>query len=276
MLVVPVIDVRGGVAVAAVRGERALYRPLASPLAPSADPVAVALGLRALFPFATLYVADLDGIEGRGPDRAAQQRLADAWPGAELWIDAGRAGADRPGPPSPPLQEGREREARPSGSTGLLSPWGDGLGEEAQRERRPLPPIATPVIGSESLASLDDYRRARAAAGPAAPLSLDFRGEAFLGPRALLDDAALWPARVIVMTLARVGSGEGPDLARLRSIIARAGGRSLYAAGGVRHAADLRALRDIGAAGALVATALHAGRITAADLRELGGGGPGA
>ena len=42
-------------------------------------------------------------------------------------------------------------------------------------------------------------------------LSLDFRGETFLGPQGLLDDAALWPHRVIVMTLARVGGGEGPD-----------------------------------------------------------------
>lgn len=247
MQIVPVIDIRGGEAVAASRGDRARYRPLATPLAASADPVAVALGLRSLFPFPTLYVADLDGIEGRGADHATQRRLAEAWPGAELWIDDGSVGTEHADGGVPPL---------------VSSPlWG---------ESQPSRLVATHVIGSESLGAVHDYRRARDRAGPAALLSLDFRGDAFIGPPELLaDDAALWPGRVIVMTLARVGSGEGPDLARLASIVARAAGRQVYAAGGVRHADDLRALRDIGAAGALIATALHTGKISAVDLERI-------
>jgi phosphoribosylformimino-5-aminoimidazole carboxamide ribotide isomerase len=103
-------------------------------------------------------------------------------------------------------------------------------------------------------------------------LSLDFRGDEFLGPRALLEDSFLWPDRVIVMTLARVGTGGGPDLARVRDIARRAGtARRVYAAGGVRGPADLRALRSEGAAGALVATALHEGKIKAGDLHEIAG-----
>ena len=49
-------------------------------------------------------------------------------------------------------------------------------------------------------------------------LSLDFRGDAFQGPQEILAEPALWPQRVIVMTLARVGSGAGPDLERLAAI----------------------------------------------------------
>lgn len=229
MQVIPVIDVRGGLAVAAHRGERARYRPLETPLASSADPVAVALGLRSLFPFTTLYVADLDGIEGRGADTAIHGRLAEVWPGSELWIDDGSAGSDA----------------------------------------RHGPMIKSHVLGSESLTSLNDYARAREQAGPASPLSLDFRGEEFIGPAELLADAALWPDRVIVMTLARVGSGEGPDFARLSSVIERAGAHRIYAAGGVRHAGDMRTLRDLGVAGALVATALHSGAITRRDLEDI-------
>jgi phosphoribosylformimino-5-aminoimidazole carboxamide ribotide isomerase len=77
---------------------------------------------------------------------------------------------------------------------------------------------------------------------------------------------------MIVMTLARVGTGGGPDVARVEDIARRAGaGRRVYAAGGVRDPADLRAIRDAGASGALVATALHEGKIKAGDLREIAG-----
>lgn len=263
MQVIPVIDVRGGVAVAASRGDRARYRPLETPLAASADPLAVAKGLRSLYPFATLYVADLDGIEGRGAGLAMQQRLAETWPGSEVWIDDGGIGAGAGGSASSLPTRGRGSVARDGND---ISPPALSGREETHRSRSG---VANHVIGSESLSSLEDYHRARTAAGPAAPLSLDFRGDDFMGPPALLDDAALWPERLIVMTLARVGSGEGPDIARIASIIARARNREVYAAGGVRNAGDLSALRDIGAAGALVATALHAGRITTDDLEAL-------
>jgi uncharacterized protein related to proFAR isomerase len=39
-------------------------------------------------------------------------------------------------------------------------------------------------------------------------------------------------------------------------------GAAIYAGGGVRDDGDLRTLESAGAAGALVATALHEGRIT--------------
>ncbi len=80
-------------------------------------------------------------------------------------------------------------------------------------------------------------------------------------------EPALWPQRVIVMTLARVGSGAGPDLARLAAIQSIASGREIYAAGGVRDAADLWALKEAGVSGALIATALHERRIVAVRSR---------
>ena len=120
------------------------------------------------------------------------------------------------------------------------------------------------VLGSESI----PHSESLPAFARAAILSLDFRGSDFLGPRALLEEPSLWPERVILMTLARVGSGAGPDLERLASIQQRAGARRLYAAGGVRNRDDLEALRNAGIAGVLVASALHDGRLTAADLAE--------
>jgi phosphoribosylformimino-5-aminoimidazole carboxamide ribotide isomerase len=120
------------------------------------------------------------------------------------------------------------------------------------------------VTGSESMRDIGALR----ASGAAAILSLDFRGVDFLGPPDLLDEPSLWPDCIIVMTLARVGSNDGPDLERLAMVKQRAGARRLYAAGGVRDAVDLEALRRAGAAGVLVASALHDGRLSPADLAK--------
>jgi phosphoribosylformimino-5-aminoimidazole carboxamide ribotide isomerase len=75
---------------------------------------------------------------------------------------------------------------------------------------------------------------------------------------------------VIVLDLARVGSGAGPDVALVRELRARFPELELLAGGGVRDVADLRALGEAGAAGALVATALHSSAIGSDELRALG------
>jgi phosphoribosylformimino-5-aminoimidazole carboxamide ribotide isomerase len=81
-----------------------------------------------------------------------------------------------------------------------------------------------------------------------------------------LADAGIREA--IVLDLARVGSGTGPDVTLLGELHDRLPDLELLAGGGVRDAADLRALAAAGAAGALVATALHGGAIGAAELDE--------
>jgi uncharacterized protein related to proFAR isomerase len=64
-----------------------------------------------------------------------------------------------------------------------------------------------------------------------------------------------------VLDLARVGTGMGPDVALIAELHAAFPGLELLAGGGVRDDGDLRALAGAGAAGALVATALHRGAI---------------
>ena len=234
MDIIPVIDVRLGRAVAAVRGRRADYQPLATPLAAGSDPVDIARGYAALFTFPALYVADLDGIEGRGRDNGLTAQLAAAVPRMRLWVDDGASA--------------REAVQR--------------IAEAAH---------VTPVVGSESLRGDEDVAALRALPRDRYVLSLDFKDDRFVGPAAVLDEPQHWPHAVIVMTLARVGSGEGPDLQRVAGIVARAGGRRIYAAGGVRDRADIEALHAAGAAGVLIATALHAGTIKAGDLEEITG-----
>ena len=226
MEVIPVLDLKSGCVVHAHGGQRDTYRPIVTPLSPSSAPADVLAGLLRLHPFRCLYAADLDAIEGRGSHAALLADLARAHPGLEIWLDAGTRTA-------------------PDLATILTA----GL---------------TPVLGSESQgdpallqACHDDTR---------VVLSLDFRGTTFQGPGAILATPALWPGRVIVMTLTAVGAAGGPDAARVMDIVSLAPGRAVYAAGGVRDVADLHQLAEIGAAGALVASALHAGTLDAADL----------
>jgi phosphoribosylformimino-5-aminoimidazole carboxamide ribotide isomerase len=74
---------------------------------------------------------------------------------------------------------------------------------------------------------------------------------------------------VLVLDLGRVGTGGGVDL-RLLAVLRRAvGSTELLAGGGVRTRRDLDRMRDVGCDGVLVASALHAGEIGAADVAAL-------
>jgi phosphoribosylformimino-5-aminoimidazole carboxamide ribotide isomerase len=116
------------------------------------------------------------------------------------------------------------------------------------------------VVGTETLADADTLP-------PDAVLSVDLfagrvlsRDPRLAGLPALDAVARLAGQReVIVLDLARVGTGAGPDVATIAEIHAAFPELSLLAGGGVRDAEDLRALEDAGAAGALVATALLRG-----------------
>jgi phosphoribosylformimino-5-aminoimidazole carboxamide ribotide isomerase len=103
-------------------------------------------------------------------------------------------------------------------------------------------------------------------------LSLDKLDNVELGASELHHTGLYWPDDVICMTLNNVGSNTGPDTARLQALqqlnLARKKPANLYAAGGVRNMEDLLALKQLGVAGALVASALHSGEITAPQLSE--------
>lgn len=234
MRIVPVIDLKDGQVVHARGGARETYRPIRSILADSSEPLRLVAGLRTLHPFADLYVADLDAIEGSGGHDAVLEHLRRAFADLRLWVDKGLA------------------------SEAACRDWlSRGLGDL--------------VIGSESQSDPALVGRLAQRNGSARiVLSLDFRGERFLGPPALLEAAGLWPERVIAMTLARVGGALGPDREMLRDLKARAPERRIYAAGGVRNADDLRDLAEDRVSGALIASALHDGRITRRDLKALG------
>jgi phosphoribosylformimino-5-aminoimidazole carboxamide ribotide isomerase len=229
--VIPALDLKGGAVVHAKEGSRADYRPIASPFGAADNPVAIARGLLAITGSSILYIADLDAIAGEGNHFELVRGLADALHGTDLWIDAGFS------------------------DVGECAFW--------------LPLGATLVIGSESLATVDAWRDIHDTFGDSLVLSLDFDSGGRRGPAALFEDPALWPKRIVAMSLARVGSETGPDIERLKSIAALAEGRAVYAAGGVRNAQDLVRIAAVPAAGAIVATALHSGAVTQKEIAAL-------
>jgi len=136
------------------------------------------------------------------------------------------------------------------------------------------------IVGTETLTGPDALDRLLAELPEGAVvLSVDLRDGRVLsadaqlaGLRALDAFSRLRRAglrEAIVLDLARVGSGAGPDVALIAEIHGAFPDLELLAGGGVRGVDDLRALGAAGAAGALVATALHGGLIGPRELAEL-------
>lgn len=231
MKVIPVLDLKGGVVVHARRGKRDEYEPLESPLVQGSDPVAVAQALCAVCRTKTLYVADLDAIAGHPIDQATLGELAAV---ADPWVDAGAT--------------------KPEQAATLLDAG-----------------VARNVIGTESIAPDWPDWRASTIPQPAVVLSVDLRDGRLISPDPELAGrepaaavplaAALEIRELLVIDVARVGSGAGPPLDAVTELVTALPKVAIYAGGGVRHDKDLRALEAAGAAGALVATALHEGRI---------------
>jgi phosphoribosylformimino-5-aminoimidazole carboxamide ribotide isomerase len=251
MRVIPVLDLLDGHAVRAVRGDRANYRPVQSSLCATSEPLAVARALLAASGAHTLYVADLGAIVAQRADTSTLAALCEGLnlnaPGTsasttgrvQIWLDAGFA----------------DYASMHAHLMRIGAPRGSAAG------------AIVPVFGSETLRTPEALRDAERA-GYEPILSLDRRAGRLLHPSgtttSLHDTPALWPARVIVMTLDRVGAYEGPDLDTFNALRERAGHeRTLIGAGGIRDRSDLDAAAQSGAHAWLVGSALHDGKLAA-------------
>jgi phosphoribosylformimino-5-aminoimidazole carboxamide ribotide isomerase len=120
-----------------------------------------------------------------------------------------------------------------------------------------------PVLGSESYTSANysdllTFQKKYI-------LSLDFSDTQPLGAKQIFTSTALWPEHIIIMTLHRVGSNQGPDFEKLQQF----SGYNVIAAGGIRGVEDLVQLKQKGVKSALLASALHSGAIGTQDLQKI-------
>ncbi|MGZ4959200.1 MAG: HisA/HisF-related TIM barrel protein [Methylomonas sp.] len=96
MKIIPVIDLKDGQVVHAVRGDRNHYRPihLNSCLTQSSNIDAVLTGFLQLHPFDTFYIADLNAILGDGNHDKFVDTLLYKYPDIDFWIDNGAQVSD--------------------------------------------------------------------------------------------------------------------------------------------------------------------------------------
>jgi phosphoribosylformimino-5-aminoimidazole carboxamide ribotide isomerase len=241
MRVLGVLDLLAGRAVHARAGRRDSYEPVrrAAEVVIDGDAVALAHAYRHLG-VSELYAADLGAILGRPRQDALVAAVSELGP--PLWLDAGAASV-------------------------------------ADALRNLELAAAVVVVGLETMPSYEVLAEICASVGgDRVAFSLDLRdGEPVVDSRAsgvrsepahvvAARAAAAGVGALIVIDLARVGMGTGIDLALIARVREAVPVLTLLAGGGVRGLEDLDRLADAGCDGALVATALHDGRLGADEV----------
>lgn len=191
-----------------------------------------------------LYIADIDAIQGRGPQHDLVSRLSGI--GAPLMVDGGVRSVEDA---LRLVEAGASRVV-----VGLETlPSFDMLGE------------ISGSVGADRVAFSLDLENG-------APILPDSLLESAPDPRpaALAKRAALHEIGALVLIdLARVGMGRGVDPLLTAEIRRAVPGLTLVAGGGVRDIDDLVEIARAGCDGALVATALQSGAIRRTDLEGI-------
>ena len=236
--VIGVIDLKGGQAVRAREGRREMYAPIERVAGESIQPgdaVALARQYVERFGLSAIYVADLDAIEQGSPQPALVQAIASL--GVAVWLDAGISSSHD------------AQRAMACGASRVIA------GLETLPSFQILESIVTGLGRERVVFSLDlrDGKPVAVASDLAQQSPEDLVGRAV--------DAGV--GTVIVLDLARVGSGRGLDFEQLARIKASASAIELFVGGGMRGADDLEQVKRVGYRGALVASALLDGHVTA-------------
>lgn len=241
MRVIPVLDVMHGDVVRGVGGRREEYRSLVSRLTPSSRPLDVANALAFHFGCGELYIADLDAILSGEPAWSLYASLQQQ--GFRLWVDAGirrreracqlaTAGIDT-------IIAGLETVTEPAELAKMVQEWGERI------------VFSLDLHHGEPLGNRSAWPKQDAEGIAREAIRLGIR-------------------RLLILDLARVGCDGGTGTRDLCvHLCANYPDVSISAGGGVRHRGDLEELRKCGMQAVLVASALHDGRLTRADLDGL-------
>jgi len=246
--VIPVIDLLQGKVVHGKAGQRASYQPIQSVLADNAEPFKICQSLQQHFGFTDLYVADLNAIAGGVANVKEIAQLLNTE--INIWLDAGTATL-----------------------TAL----------EKLSCQIPFELLAHVIIALECCPKPQDLEQVFEAVGPTrAVFSLDLKGGQLIVPDQSMG-ASLWQhmdaigvarkaveigfRKMIVLDVAAVGGGQGVrTLSLTKKLADKFPDLEIISGGGVRSVEDLKSLATAGCQHALVASALHDGRIKAVHL----------
>ncbi len=229
MKIIPVIDLKDGLVVSAQQGNRESYQPINSSLSKSSKIEDVLKVFLSLYPFETIYIADLNAITNSGNNQYLIDKLISNYTNIEFWIDNGIKLEDI------------------SAFAGLNYKLIIGSESQNNSSFQHLNQVLNNII-----------------------LSLDyFPDQGFKGPDELLENSALWPNNIIIMTLERVGINSGPDFEKLTYFSEKNPSKNIIAAGGIRDEMDLLQLKKLGINHALIASALHSGKLTSQIINNL-------
>ena len=235
MKIIPVLDYMDGRVVLAQGGQRASYQAVGkdnSSLVSDHSIQAVIDGYLTLYPFKNMYIADLDCIGGQHLDIPFWSQALNAYPTIEFWLDIG-------------------------------------LEVKAWPELAQQCPLIRPIVGTELFNSLSELQQTLNQLQAYRPiLSIDMKHDQILGVADILEIRADWPAEVILLSLERVGTADGPKFEQLTAL-SRDPRLTIYSGGGTRHSEDVAALAEAGAEGVLLARALHDGNISKNDVERL-------
>ena len=240
MKIIPVLDILNGVAVHAIKGRRKDYQPLRSVLCKSANPIEIAIAISSLG-FDELYIADLDAILKRQPHYPIFEKITDKT-GLSIMVDAG-------------------------------------ITNMKMAEKVLDSNVSKIIVGTETLQNIDFIKNTVDVFGAEEVIvSLDLMGQQILsgfelgkiaGPLQFLHKLEnLGITQIIILDLSKVGSGEGINMPFLKKALKNTRSK-VFIGGGVRDIDDLKALKETGVYGVLVATALHTGTILSSDLRDI-------
>jgi phosphoribosylformimino-5-aminoimidazole carboxamide ribotide isomerase len=243
MRILGVIDLMHGRAVHARGGRRDRYAPIQEVgdfAIASGDAVELARLYVERFGIGELYAADLDAIESRTPQRGLVRAVAAVAP---LWLDPGVSSVDD------------AIHALDTGAARVIA------GLETLTSFDLLAEICGAVGGNRVAFSLD-LRNGAPLAGP----NGDAGAEVNTIERLAAQAAGAGVGALIVLDLARVGAGTGPDLAMIARVRDEIPSVGLFVGGGIRGPEDLAQLAAAGCDGALIASAIHDGRLLPEDV----------
>ncbi len=225
-----VLDILNGNAVHAMRGERAKYRPVNNSIVcGSSDPVEL---ISAVMPKET-YIADLDYLQHLGDNFGLVGKISKM---TKTMVD---------------------------------------VGPENMDDVEKCAGIADTVITGTETAPLDLIAAAAERYPGRINVSIDMKNGAVLArdrrlelkPRELVKKLNENDIKdIIILELSKVGTSAGIDVDFLREM-AELSNHNILAGGGIRDMDDIHALEKIGASGALVATAVHNGKIPVELIR---------